>query len=151
MKLLCLLGPNLNLLGEREKDVYGQVSFEELVQLLQKEAAQRGIELEVFQSNHEGALIDKIHEARGKWDGIILNPGAYTHYSIALRDAIKAVNVPTVEVHMSNIYAREEFRHRSVTAPVCWGQITGFAHLGYILAMEAFLLRERSRELPGSS
>lgn len=151
MKLLCLLGPNLNLLGEREKDVYGQMSFEELVRLLQKEAARRGIELEIFQSNHEGALIDKIHEARGKWDGIILNPGAYTHYSIALRDAIKAVNVPTVEVHMSNIYAREEFRHHSVTAPVCWGQITGFAHLGYILAMEAFLLRERSRELPGSS
>lgn len=144
MRLLCILGPNLNLLGEREKDVYGTLSFEELVCVLQEEAMQRGIELEIFQSNHEGAIIDKIHEARGKWDGIIINPGAYTHYSIAIRDALKAVNVPAIEVHMSNVYAREDFRHHSVTAPVCWGQITGLGHLGYILAMEAFKRRSES-------
>lgn len=143
MRLLCILGPNLNLLGERERNIYGTLSFKELVNLLAEEAKRRGVELEVFQSNHEGAIIDKIHEARGKWDGIIINPGAYTHYSIAIRDALKAVGIPVIEVHMSNIYAREEFRHHSVTAPVCWGQITGLGHLGYILAMEAFVLRER--------
>lgn len=151
MKLLCILGPNLNLLGEREQDIYGTLSFEELVSLLKEEAGRRGVELEVFQSNHEGAIIDKIHEARGKWDGIIINPGAYTHYSVAIRDALKAVGVPAIEVHMSNIYAREEFRHRSVTAPVCWGQITGLGHLGYILAVEAFVLKGKKDDVQETS
>lgn len=141
MRLLCIFGPNLNLLGEREREIYGTLSFEELIGLLKHEAKQRGVELEVFQSNHEGAIIDVIHGAKGKYEGIIINPGAYTHYSIAIRDALKAVGIPAIEVHMSNIYAREEFRHRSVTAPVCWGQITGLGHLGYLLAIEAFVLR----------
>ncbi|MEN3202696.1 MAG: type II 3-dehydroquinate dehydratase [Atribacterota bacterium] len=143
MRLLCIFGPNLNLLGERERDIYGTLSFERLLELLKDVARKQGIELEVFQSNHEGAIIDAIHEARGKYDGIIINPGAYAHYSIALRDALKAVGIPTIEVHMSNVYAREEFRHHSVTAPVCWGQITGLGYLGYVLAIEAFVLREK--------
>lgn len=147
MKLICILGPNLNLLGEREREIYGTMSFQELVAFLQEEASRRGVELEVFQSNHEGAIIDKIHEARGKWDGIIINPGAYTHYSIAIRDALKAVGIPVIEVHMSNIYAREEFRHHSVIAPVCWGQISGFGPIGYLLAIEAFTLRGRGHEV----
>lgn len=151
MRLLCILGPNLNLLGERERNIYGTLSFKELVSLLAEEAKRRGVELEVFQSNHEGAIIDKIHEARGKWDGIIINPGAYTHYSIAIRDALKAVGIPAIEVHMSNIYAREEFRHHSVTAPVCWGQITGLGYFGYILAMEAFVLRGRGNGVQETS
>ncbi|MBC7216674.1 MAG: type II 3-dehydroquinate dehydratase [Candidatus Caldatribacterium sp.] len=151
MRLLCILGPNLNLLGERERNIYGTLSFKELVSLLAEEAKRRGMELEVFQSNHEGAIIDKIHEARGKWDGIIINPGAYTHYSIAIRDALKAVGIPAIEVHMSNIYAREEFRHHSVTAPVCWGQITGLGYFGYILAMEAFVLRGRGNGVQETS
>lgn len=152
MKLLCIFGPNLNLLGEREREIYGTLSFEELVDLLKRKAEQKGIELEIVQSNHEGVIIDAIHRARGKYDGIIINPGAYTHYSIAIRDALKAVEVPAIEVHMSNIYAREEFRHRSVTAPVCWGQITGLGYLGYLLAIEAFALlwvgKEYVREAP---
>lgn len=151
MRLLCIFGPNLNLLGERERDIYGTLSFEELVELLKHEAKQRGVELEVFQSNHEGAIIDAIHGAKGRHDGIIINPGAYTHYSIAIRDALKAVGIPAIEVHMSNIYAREEFRHHSVTAPVCWGQITGLGHLGYLLAMEAFVLRGRGNNVRETS
>jgi len=99
------------------------------------------VEIEIFQSNHEGAIIDCLHEKRGIVDGIIINPGAYTHYSIAIRDALKAVHIPTIEVHLSNIYAREEFRHHSVVAPVCWGQITGLGAYGFILALQAFILR----------
>jgi 3-dehydroquinate dehydratase-2 len=141
MKLLCILGPNLNLLGEREKDIYGTLDFEGLKALIRKEAEKKGVEIEIFQSNHEGAIIDCLHEKRGIVDGIIINPGAYTHYSIAIRDALKAVHIPTIEVHLSNIYAREEFRHHSVVAPVCWGQITGLGAYGFILAIQAFILR----------
>lgn len=147
MRLLCIFGPNLNLLGERERDIYGVLSFEKLLELLRVVARKQGVELEVFQSNHEGAIIDAIHGARGRYDGIIINPGAYAHYSIAIRDALKAVGIPTIEVHMSNVYAREEFRHYSVTAPVCWGQITGLGHLGYILAIEAFVLKEKGNNV----
>lgn len=147
MRLLCIFGPNLNLLGEREQDIYGVLSFEKLLELLRSVARKQGVELEVFQSNHEGAIIDAIHGARGRYDGIIINPGAYAHYSIAIRDALKAVGIPTIEVHMSNVYAREEFRHYSVTAPVCWGQITGLGHLGYILAIEAFVLKEKGNNV----
>jgi 3-dehydroquinate dehydratase-2 len=141
MKLLCILGPNLNLLGEREKDIYGTLDFEGLKALIRKEAEKKGVEIEIFQSNHEGAIIDCLQEKRGIVDGIIINPGAYTHYSIAIRDALKAVHIPTIEVHLSNIYAREEFRHHSVVAPVCWGQITGLGAYGFILALQAFILR----------
>ncbi|MGQ9622610.1 MAG: type II 3-dehydroquinate dehydratase [Candidatus Caldatribacteriaceae bacterium] len=146
MKILCIFGPNLNLLGEREKDIYGTLTFGEIQELLREEARKRGILVEIFQSNHEGDIIDTIHEAKGRYDGIIINPGAYTHYSIAIRDALKAIGIPTIEVHMSNIYAREEFRRYSITAPVCWGQISGLGHLGYLLALEAFILGRKENE-----
>lgn len=145
MKLLLVLGPNLNLLGEREKEFYGVLSFEDLKEMLRKEAEKEGIDIEIFQSNHEGAIIDYLHEKRKEVDGVIINPGAYTHYSIAIRDAIKAMDVPTIEVHISNIYAREEFRHHSVIAPVCWGQISGFGFAGFLLAMKAFVLEGGKR------
>lgn len=150
MKLLVLFGPNLNLLGEREKEVYGSSSFEDLKVMLQREAERRGVEIEIFQSNHEGEIIDCIHSKRKEIDGMIINPGAYTHYSIAIRDAIKAVNIPTIEVHLSNIYAREEFRHHSVIAPVCWGQISGLGFLGFVLAIKAFALKGEDNE-PGKT
>ena len=103
-----------------------------------------GVNLEIFQSNHEGNIIDKIQESRGSVDGIIINPGAYTHYSLAIRDALKVVKAPIIEVHLSNIYSREEFRHHSVIAPVCWGQIAGLGYQGYILALQAFLMRGKN-------
>jgi 3-dehydroquinate dehydratase-2 len=146
VKILCIFGPNLNLLGEREKDIYGTLTFGEIQELLREEARKRGILVEIFQSNHEGDIIDTIHEAKGRYDGIVINPGAYTHYSIAIRDALKAVGIPTIEVHMSNIYAREEFRRSSIIAPVCWGQISGLGHLGYLLALEAFILGRKENE-----
>ncbi|MGQ9747129.1 MAG: type II 3-dehydroquinate dehydratase [Candidatus Caldatribacteriaceae bacterium] len=145
MKLLVVLGPNLNLLGEREKKLYGVLSFKDLKEMLRREAEREGIEIEIFQSNHEGAIIDYLHEKRKEVDGVIINPGAYTHYSIAIRDAIKAINVPSIEVHISNIYAREEFRHHSVIAPVCWGQISGFGSDGFLLAIKAFGLKREKR------
>lgn len=147
MRLLCIFGPNLNLLGEREKDVYGTLSFDALRTLIEKEAEKEGVEVEIVQSNHEGAIIDCIHEKRHEVHGIIINPGAYTHYSIAIRDAIKAVNIPTIEVHLSNISAREEFRHRSVIAPVCWGQISGLGPYGFLLAIKAFTLKGKNDDL----
>ncbi len=140
MKLLFIFGPNLNLLGEREIEIYGGMSFAELTKLITEEAHREGVEVEIFQSNHEGEIIDCIHQKRKEIDGIVINPGAYTHYSIAIRDALKAVALPTLEVHLSNVHAREEFRHHSVIAPVCWGQITGLGAWGYLLAIRAFLL-----------
>ncbi|MDK2896596.1 MAG: 3-dehydroquinate dehydratase [Candidatus Atribacteria bacterium] len=138
MKLLYLFGPNLNLLGEREADIYGSMTLKEIENLVKQEAEKRGIGVVFFQSNNEGTIIDKIHQTRKEIDGIIINPGALAHYSLAIRDAIEAVRVPTVEVHMSNIFAREEFRHHSVISPVCRGQITGFGYLGYLLALDFF-------------
>lgn len=134
-RVLVLHGPNLNLLGERETGIYGKETVESINALIIDRAAELNIDCEIFQSNSEGELVDHIHVARGKFDGIIINAAAYTHYSIAIRDAIAAVRVPTVEVHMSNIYAREEFRHHSVIAPVCAGQIAGFGKYSYILAL----------------
>lgn len=136
-RILVLHGPNLNLLGVRETSIYGRTALEEINQRLTTLAQQQGIELEARQSNHEGELIDAIHAARGNFDLIIINPGAFTHYSIALRDALSAVALPAIEVHLSNIYAREEFRHHSVIAPVVMGQISGLGELSYELAVLA--------------
>ncbi len=136
--VLLLLGPNLNMVGIREKGVYGDETAEDIARQVCAYAADLGWDCDVFQSNHEGDLIDKIHEAREKYDGVVLNAGALTHYSYALRDAIASVKaVPFVETHMSNIHAREEFRHVSVIAPVCAGQISGFGKVSYFLALEA--------------
>ncbi|HHV28591.1 type II 3-dehydroquinate dehydratase [Acetivibrio mesophilus] len=139
-KVLVINGPNLNLLGTREKDIYGEETLEDIAIKMNTEAIKLNVDLSFIQTNHEGEIIDKIHEAKGRIDTIIINPGAYTHYSIAIRDAIKAVEIPAIELHLSNIHAREEFRSKSVIAPVCVGQICGFGSLGYILALNAAVM-----------
>ena len=144
MRILVIHGPNLNLLGEREPEVYGNTTLEKIDERLQERAQELGFEVTSFQSNHEGEIVDKIAEARRSADAIIINPGAYTHTSVAIRDALSAVGLPAVEVHLSNIYARETFRHKSLVAPVVTGQISGFGADSYILALEAItLLGER--------
>lgn len=137
MKILVIQGVNLNMTGIREKGIYGSRTMEEINQGIVRVCQRKNIECETFHSNSEGGIVDKIHASFGKVDGIILNAGAYTHYSYAIRDAIKAVSIPTVEVHMSNIHSREEFRHTSVIAPVCVGQIAGFGEQSYLLAVDA--------------
>ena len=137
MKILVMNGPNLNLLGEREPSVYGDNSLSAINERLKVQAENAGAEIDFYQSNHEGALIDKLHEARTEFDYIILNAGAYTHYSYAIRDAIACVDKPFIEVHMSNIHSREEFRHNSVIAAVCKGSIIGFGEHSYLLAINA--------------
>ena len=136
-KILIMHGPNLNLLGEREPGIYGDTNFETLNARLVEFAASLGLEAEVFQSNHEGALIDKLHDARREFAGVVLNAGAYTHYSYAIADAIKAIKIPVIEVHISNVFARDEFRSKSVIAPVCRGSISGFGLLSYDLGIRA--------------
>ncbi len=136
-KILVLHGPNINLTGIREPDTYGRVTLEDINREIQECAAQLGVSCDIFQSNHEGVLIDKIHQALEDYDGIVINAGAYTHYSYAIRDAISSVRKPCVEVHMSNIHAREPFRHESVIAPVCIGQICGFGKESYLLGLQA--------------
>ena len=137
MKIMVINGPNLNFLGIREKNVYGTGTYEELCRYIQGYCERNRIEVEILQSNIEGELINFIQRAYlEKFDGIVINPGAYTHTSVALLDAIKSVDIPVVEVHLSNIYAREDFRHKSITAPGCKGQISGFGTFGYILGIE---------------
>ena len=139
MKFLIINGPNLNLLGKREPGIYGDQSYGALCGLIKAHAAAHGSTAECFQSNHEGAIIDAIHAADGVYDAIIINPGAYTHYSYAILDALKAVDVPAYEVHISHIDQREPFRAVSVTAPACVGQLYGHGFDGYLMAMDHFL------------
>lgn len=139
MKILVLNGPNLNLLGKREPDVYGNFTLDQINDMITAKANELGVEIETFQSNEEGALVTRVGQSTGQYDGIILNPAAYTHTSVALCDALKAVDTPCVEVHLSNIYSREEFRHTSLTAGACIGQISGFGARSYILALEALV------------
>lgn len=145
MKLMILNGPNLNFLGIREKAVYGTLRYEDLCRYLTEQAEALGHTVTVLQSNSEGKLIDFLQQAYDqKMDGVVFNPGAYTHTSYALHDAIKGIDIPTVEVHLSNVHAREEFRRKSVTAPACLGQICGFGAYGYVMAMQA--LSQRAEE-----
>ena len=138
MKLMVINGPNLNMLGVREKNIYGTKDFTEVCDYIKEEGAKRGHEITLLQSNIEGEIINFIQKAYyEKYEGIIINPGAYTHYSYAIHDAIKGVSIPAVEVHISNVHTREEFRKISVTAPACIGQMCGFGYFGYVLAMEA--------------
>jgi 3-dehydroquinate dehydratase-2 len=147
-KILLLHGPNLNLLGWREPGIYGTVSLDEINARMKKVADEKGVELRVLQSNSEGALVDAIQDARNWADGIVINPGAYSHYSIALRDALAAVNLPTIEVHLSNVHAREEFRHTLVLTPVCVGMICGLGWRSYLYGLTALIaiLREQKKE-----
>ena len=140
MKIMVINGPNLNMLGVREKNIYGEISYNALLEMLQREAERRQVELTFFQSNLEGEIVSEIQNALFlEYDGIIINPGAYTHYSYAILDAIKAASRPAIEVHISNIHQREEFRHRSVTAPACVGQIAGLGLHGYVLALDGLI------------
>ncbi len=139
-KILILNGPNINLTGLREKNVYGQATYEDLIAQCEQEAERLGVELRCIQSNHEGALIDAIQQAYfDGFDGAVFNPGGYTHTSVALHDAIASVPMPIIECHMSNVHARESFRHVSMTASVCRGQIVGFGFYGYIMALRALV------------
>lgn len=135
MKIVVIQGPNLNMLGHREQNIYGGMKLEEIHAQMEAVAKQNNFEIEFFQSNLEGEIVDRVQECLGDADGIIINPAAYTHTSIAIRDAISAVTLPAIEVHISNIYRREEFRQKSMIAPVCTGQISGFGPFGYHLAM----------------
>lgn len=145
MKALFLNGPNLNLLGTRQPEVYGRHTLADIEALVRHRAAELGIAIDFRQSNHEGELVTWIQQARGHFDAIVLNAAAYTHTSVALRDAIAAVSIPTIEIHLSNIHAREEFRHRSLIAPVCRGQISGFGFQSYLLGLQAVVtFNERS-------
>lgn len=144
MNVLIVHGPNLDILGKRDRKLYGKLSLEEINSLIENKAKKKNINVEFFQSNLEGAIIEKIHETmENGTDGIIINPAAFTHYSIAIRDAIEAINIPVIEVHLSNIHSREDFRSKSVIAPVCMGQITGFGHNSYLLALDMFTTHDK--------
>ena len=139
MKILILHGPNLNLLGTREPEIYGSLTLADINTKLVELAGEQNVELKCKQSNHEGELIDALHEARSWADGVIFNPGAYTHTSIALRDAISAIGIPVIEAHLSNVYAREEFRHVSMISAVCKGKVVGFGWRSYALGLRALI------------
>ena len=143
MKILIIHGPNLNLLGKRKKEIYGDKTLDEINSLLQQQAKELGVEIILFQSNSEGTLIDFVQAESPKADGIIINPGALTHYGLSLRDALWDTNLPVIEVHLSNIYAREEFRQRSVIAPIAKGQISGLGWRGYIAALRTLVTELR--------
>ncbi|HEX9075217.1 MAG TPA: type II 3-dehydroquinate dehydratase [Anaerolineae bacterium] len=146
-KILVLHGPNLNLLGTREPEIYGKETLAEINRQLELVAQQSGVELRSFQSNSEGAMVDAIHDARGWASAILMNPGAYSHYSFAIRDALASVKLPTVEVHLSNIHAREDFRHNLILAPVCVGVICGLGWRGYVFGLQGLiaLLQDRAQ------
>ena len=144
-EVLVLHGPNLNLLGTREPEIYGSDTLEDINELLRKRAEEAGLGIDFLQSNHEGVLVDAVQGARGKYDYIIFNAAAFTHYSIALRDAIAAVEVPVIEVHISNVHQREEFRHTSVLAPVAMGQICGLGIASYLAALEAIIFKLKNK------
>lgn len=146
-KILVIHGPNLNLLGKREPEIYGTTTLEDINSMLREKAKHLGLELTIIQTNHEGVIIDTIQQAQTMYACIIINPAAFTHYSIAVRDALAAVSVPAIEVHLSNIYQREEFRHHSVVSPVAVGQIAGFGANSYLLALEAASFLVRSSKL----
>ena len=146
MKILVLHGPNLNLLGNREPDVYGRMTLTEIDQRLVTLGRELGAEIRTLQSNHEGALIDALQDARTRSDGVVFNPGGYTHTSVALRDAIAAIGIPVVEVHLSNVYAREEFRHKSLISAVCKGKISGFGWQSYTLGLRALVDLVQAKE-----
>ncbi len=139
MNILVVHGPNLNLLGEREPGVYGEETFEKLNNDIMAKSLELNVNCEIFQSNHEGEIIDRLHKARKEYDGVLINAGAYTHYSYAIRDAISAIKIPCIEIHISNIAAREEFRKNSVIAPVCRASISGFGRDSYILGMDGLV------------
>jgi 3-dehydroquinate dehydratase-2 len=146
LRILVLNGPNLNLLGQREPGIYGSLTLNDINSLLQEEGNKLQVEIFCLQSNHEGELIDAIHQAKDNYQGILINAGAYTHTSIAIRDALAGVNLPTVEIHLSNIYQRETFRHHSYIAPVAIGQISGFGSESYRLGLQALIsyLRQKT-------
>ncbi len=150
-KVLVIHGPNLNLLGQREQSVYGLTTLDEINDGLVRYGSSIALEVSTFQSNSEGGLIDKIHDAGAAFDGIVINPGAYTHTSVALRDAIAGIDIPVIEVHLSNIHAREEFRKVSLTAPVCTGQISGFGPNSYTLGLAAMkgIIDENQQQVTG--
>jgi 3-dehydroquinate dehydratase II len=139
LRVLTINGPNLNLLGQREPGIYGSVTLSDINELLEHEAESLGVKISAVQSNHEGDLVDAIQSALGNFQGLLINAGAYTHTSVAIRDAIAAVNLPTVEVHLSNIYRRESFRHHSYIAPMAIGQISGFGSQSYVLGLHALV------------
>lgn len=147
LKILVLHGPNLNLLGKREPGIYGTQTLQDIDRLLMTEAIDLSVELSVLQSNHEGVLVDRIQDAFGNFEGLLINPAAYTHTSVALRDAIAAVAIPTVEVHLSNIHKRESFRQHSYIAPVAVGQISGFGAESYRLGLRALVAHLRSQKV----
>lgn len=145
VRILVLNGPNLNLLGSREPHIYGKTTLMDIEKRLRERASHHQCEIEMLQSNHEGDLLDAIARARGRIDGIIINPGAWTHYSYAIRDGLAATDLPVIEVHLSNVHARESFRHSSVIAPICRGQIVGLGAMGYELALLALVQEHLER------
>ena len=150
MRILVIHGPNLQLLGERQPSIYGRADLASINRDLKRRAAARGATLTIVQSNHEGEIVERIGAAKGRFDALLINPAAYTHTSIAIRDAIEAAGVPAVEVHLSNIYAREPFRHQSLIAPVCQGQVCGFGPASYRLGLEAALTLGARTRKPGN-